>query len=177
MKTNIQSYWTRNIAFASLLGALCFKLRKNDPVVRVIRKDGKHDDTFYLVPGAGDFGTLSPREVFKVWAGEDEKAIAKFKDAHSDCLTIICYVKRALSDFRAIPLLELLREAESESNYSQIKEYILAALKNREMLIECIKTNVKPMVHHMVGEKDCFMPLDASPELRAKMQTMIEEEA
>ena len=146
MQTNIHTYWTRDIDLASALGALGFKLRKNDPVVRVIREGGKHTDTFYLSDECeGDFGRLSARKVFKAWAGEDEQAIAKFKGAHPEAYQVI--------------------------------EYMRALTKNRAMLVQCIKTDVRPMVHHKVGTKDCYMPLDASPELRAKMQTMIEEEA
>lgn len=146
MQTRVNTYYTRDIDFASALGALGFKLRKNDPVVRVIREGGKHGDTFYLGDECdGDYGRLSAREVFKAWSGEDEQAVAKFKAKHPEAYRVI--------------------------------EYMRALLKNRAMLIECIKTNVVPMVHHKVGEKDCFMPLDASPELRQKMQTMIEEEA
>lgn len=54
-------------------------------------------------------------------------------------------------------------------------EYMRSAFKNRVLMIDCIKTNVKPMIHSKASGWDVFLPLDASPELRRKMQRMIED--
>ena len=56
-------------------------------------------------------------------------------------------------------------------------DYMRTAFKNRPLLIDCIKTNVKPMMHTVVDGRDVFLPLDASPELQRKMKRMIEETA
>jgi hypothetical protein len=145
MNGKIATYWTRDLNLASVLVSLGFKLRKKDPIVRVIHENGNHSDTFYFQHEADteDFGRLSGREVFKAWAGEDSQAIAKFKAKHPAAYQVI--------------------------------EYMGAAAENRARLIDCIKTDVKPMVCHEVDGHKCFMPLDASPELKARMQAMIEE--
>jgi len=124
----VKSYYTRDLNFAALLVTLGFKLRKEDPVIRVISEGGRHNDTFYFVPEADteDFGRLSAQAVFKAWMGDDDKKAA-FKAKHPQAYQVIEY---------------------------------MGAL--------CL--------HHKVDGHDCYLPLDCSDELRAKMQTMIEEQ-
>jgi hypothetical protein len=54
-------------------------------------------------------------------------------------------------------------------------DYMATAFRNRALMIEAIKTNVKALGAHQIGEKTMFLPLDASPELEAKMRKMIAE--
>jgi len=145
MRTSVKSYYTRDLNFAALLVTLGFKLRKEDPVVRVISEGGRHNDTFYFLPEADteDFGRLSAQSVFKAWMGDDDQKAA-FKAKHPEA-------------YQAI-------------------EYMGALCLNRKSILECIKANVRPMVHHKVDGHDCYLPLDCSDELRAKMQTMIEDQ-
>lgn len=54
-------------------------------------------------------------------------------------------------------------------------DYMATAFKNRALMIEAIKTNVKAMGAHKVGDYTMFLPLDASPALEAKMRKLIAE--
>jgi hypothetical protein len=146
MRTSVNTYYTRDLNFAALLVTLGFKLRRDDPIVRVISENGKPTDTFYFLPEteSEDFGRLDTRSVFKAWMGDD----------------------RQKADF----------QSKNPEAYQAI-EYMGVLCQNRKAILDCIKANVKPMVHHKVNGQDCYLPLDCSAELRAKMKTMIEEQS
>lgn len=72
MSQRFENFWTTDIDIASMLVALDFKMRSNQPITRVYR-DGKQQDTFYFNRKAvnADFGEITTREAVSAWKGED----------------------------------------------------------------------------------------------------------
>lgn len=64
-------------------------------------------------------------------------------------------------------------KADAPEGLARVIEYIRTAADNRRLMLAAIKQHVNPLVIHHVDGRDVFLPLNASPELQAKMKRMI----
>lgn len=142
MKTpfNVGHFWTTNIEVAACLFGLGFKLRRENPITRII--DGnRQTDTFWFNEDCanGDFGPVSAKLILEIWKGENNSP--------------------------------------APEGLARVIDYIRTAAENRRLMLAAIKQHVNPLVVHHIDGRDVFLPLDASPELQAKMKRMIAETA
>lgn len=118
---------------------------------------------------------LSPKTPMTRILSEDGKHQDTFY-FHSHCDT---------DDFGQLEAREVWKVFQSQETDMQRKnpeayqaiEYASTSMRNRTLLIGVMKEKVRPIVKTKVGEFECFMPLDASDELKAKMQHLISEVA